>query len=96
MIVAKKSLYPSVDRLAWQMQPLVCSTFLLSNIYLSSPAGSADVDVFLVPFISLGITQPFDVHSGFLAAYNDVADVVLTTVKAQLTNFPKYAVVVTG
>ncbi|KAJ7872974.1 alpha/beta-hydrolase [Mycena leptocephala] len=57
---------------------------------------ATDVDVFLVPFISLGITQSFNVHSGFLAAYNDVADVVLTTVKAQLTNFPKYAVVVTG
>ncbi|KAJ7905921.1 alpha/beta-hydrolase [Mycena leptocephala] len=54
---------------------------------------ATDVDVFLVPFISLGITQPFDVHSGFLAAYNDVADVVLTTVKAQLTNFPNHAVV---
>ncbi|KAJ6522280.1 alpha/beta-hydrolase, partial [Mycena capillaripes] len=57
---------------------------------------ATDVDVFLVPFVSLGIDKSFNVHSGFLAAYNDVAEVVLTTVKAQLAKFPKYTLVVTG
>ncbi|KAF7335123.1 Alpha/beta-hydrolase [Mycena venus] len=57
---------------------------------------ATDVNIFLVPFTSPGIAKSFNVHSGFLAAYNDVADIVLTTVKAQVANFPKYSVVVTG
>ncbi|KAJ7623871.1 alpha/beta-hydrolase [Mycena polygramma] len=57
---------------------------------------ATDLDVFLTPFVSLGVHKPFNVHSGFLAAYNDVAEVILTTVKAQLAKFPKYNVVITG
>ncbi|KAJ6522281.1 Alpha/Beta hydrolase protein [Mycena capillaripes] len=57
---------------------------------------ATDVDLFLVPFVSPGITKSFNVHSGFLAAYNDVANIVLTTVEAQVAKFPKYNVVVTG
>ncbi|KAJ7798471.1 alpha/beta-hydrolase [Mycena olivaceomarginata] len=49
-----------------------------------------DINVFLVPYVSLGISKSFNVHSGFLAAYNHVADPVLAVVKAQ------YTVVVTG
>ncbi|KAJ7727598.1 alpha/beta-hydrolase [Mycena metata] len=57
---------------------------------------ATDINIFLVPLVSPGLTETFNVHSGFLAAYNDVAEVVLTTVKAQLAEFPTYAVVVTG
>ncbi|KAJ6522275.1 Alpha/Beta hydrolase protein [Mycena capillaripes] len=49
---------------------------------------ATDVDLFLVPFVSPGITKSFNVHSGFLAAYNDVANIVLTTVEAQVAKFP--------
>ncbi|KAJ7623873.1 alpha/beta-hydrolase [Mycena polygramma] len=55
-----------------------------------------DVDLFLTPFVSPGISKSFEVHSGFLDAYNDVADTVLSTVKAQVAKFPAYTVVVTG
>ncbi|KAJ6455264.1 Alpha/Beta hydrolase protein [Mycena vitilis] len=55
-----------------------------------------DVDLFLTPFVSPGISKSFEVHSGFLDAYNDVADTVLSTVEDQVTKFPTYAVVVTG
>jgi hypothetical protein len=46
--------------------------------------------------VSLGISKSFNVHSGFLAAYNHVADPVLAVVKAQVSSFPKYTVIVTG
>ncbi|KAF7335115.1 Alpha/beta-hydrolase [Mycena venus] len=64
----------------------------------TSSLGNAltDVNIALVPFTSPGIAKSFNVHSGFLAAYNDVADIVLTTVEAQVAKFPKYSVVVTG
>ncbi|KAJ7607776.1 alpha/beta-hydrolase [Mycena polygramma] len=55
-----------------------------------------DVDLFLTPFVSPGISKSFEVHSGFLDAYNDVADTVLSTVEDQVTKFPTYTVVVTG
>ncbi|KAJ7240165.1 alpha/beta-hydrolase [Mycena haematopus] len=57
---------------------------------------ATDLDMFLVPFVSLGISKSFNVHSGFLAAYNRVAGSVLTVVKAQVSKFPEYAVIVTG
>ncbi|KAJ6577953.1 alpha/beta-hydrolase [Mycena capillaripes] len=57
---------------------------------------ATDVNLFLVPFVSPGIDKSFDVHSGFLAAYNDVANIVLTAVEAQVAKFPTYNVVVTG
>ncbi|KAK7055982.1 Alpha/beta-hydrolase [Favolaschia claudopus] len=57
---------------------------------------ATDVNLFLVPFTSPGIAQSFNVHAGFLAAYNDVANVVLSTVKSQASKFPSYSVVVTG
>ncbi|KAJ6517361.1 alpha/beta-hydrolase [Mycena vitilis] len=49
-----------------------------------------------VPFESPGISEPVRVHRGFLAAYNDVVDEVLTIVKQQLEDFPSYSIVVTG
>ncbi|KAF7375670.1 hypothetical protein MSAN_00456100 [Mycena sanguinolenta] len=64
-------------------------TFSLSDV-------ATDVDLFLVPFVSPGLDQSFSVHAGFLAAYNDVADIVLSTVKAQVAEFSSYSVVVTG
>ncbi|KAJ7830436.1 alpha/beta-hydrolase [Mycena olivaceomarginata] len=57
---------------------------------------ATDVDLFLTPFVSPGNSQTFEVHSGFLAAYNDVADIVLSTVKAQAAKFPSYDIVITG
>ncbi|KAJ7863392.1 alpha/beta-hydrolase [Mycena leptocephala] len=57
---------------------------------------ATDIDLFLVPFVSPGISQSFSVHSGFLAAYNDVADTVRSTVKSQFAKFPTYTVIVTG
>ncbi|KAF8143476.1 alpha/beta-hydrolase [Mycena galopus ATCC 62051] len=57
---------------------------------------ATDIDLFLVPFMSPGITESFNVHAGFLAAYNAVADTVLTTVKAQVAKYPSYTIIVTG
>ncbi|KAJ7154912.1 Alpha/Beta hydrolase protein [Mycena crocata] len=57
---------------------------------------ASDINLFLVPFVSPGISESFNVHSGFLAAYNVAADIVLTTVKAQAAKFPTYTIVVTG
>ncbi|KAJ7881522.1 hypothetical protein B0H14DRAFT_2340340, partial [Mycena olivaceomarginata] len=61
-----------------------------------SLAESKDIDVFLVPYVSLGISKSFNVHLAFLAAYNHVVDPLLAVVKAQVSRFPKYTVVVTG
>ncbi|KAJ7466586.1 lipase [Mycena galericulata] len=55
-----------------------------------------DALVFLAPFVSPGITELVNVHTGFLKAYNNVVDDVLSIVKAELTNNPTYRVVVTG
>ncbi|KAJ7107014.1 Alpha/Beta hydrolase protein [Mycena epipterygia] len=55
-----------------------------------------DINLFRVPFVSLGITKAFTVHAGFLAAYNNVAQDVLATVTAQHAKLPTYTVVVTG
>ncbi|KAJ7108930.1 lipase [Mycena crocata] len=57
---------------------------------------ATDIQLFLVPFVSPGISESFNVHSGFLAAYNVAAKDVLTTVKAQFAKFPTYTIVVTG
>lgn len=50
------------------------------------------------PLKSVGIADVGDayVHSGFLFAYNVVADKVLSIVKSQLAEYPGYSVVVTG
>ncbi|KAJ7715516.1 alpha/beta-hydrolase [Mycena maculata] len=55
-----------------------------------------DIDLLLVPLVTPGLTETFDVHSGFLAAYNSVAEVVLAAVTAQVAKFPTYTLVVTG
>ncbi|KAJ7028266.1 alpha/beta-hydrolase, partial [Mycena alexandri] len=55
-----------------------------------------DLNILLVPFVSPRVTKTFNVHSGFLAAYNEVAEDILVTVEAQLAKYPKYSVVVTG
>jgi len=57
---------------------------------------ATDVDLFLTPFVSPGISESFEVHSGFLSAYNDVADDILSTVKAQYAKYSSYSIVVTG
>ncbi|KAJ6488981.1 Alpha/Beta hydrolase protein [Mycena sanguinolenta] len=62
----------------------------------TSADAATDLDIFLVPFVSLGISKTFNVHSGFLVAYNRVAAAVLTGVKTQVAKFPKYSVIVTG
>ncbi|KAJ7183668.1 alpha/beta-hydrolase [Mycena filopes] len=64
-------------------------TFSLADV-------ATDLNILLVPFVSPGVAQPFNVHSGFLNAYNEVAQDVLAAVKSQLAKFPKYSVVVTG
>jgi len=55
-----------------------------------------DVDLLLSPLISPGLTETFQVHQGFLAAYNSIADSVLSAVKSQAAKFPSYTLVVTG
>ncbi|KAJ7450088.1 lipase [Mycena galericulata] len=55
-----------------------------------------DALVFLAPFVSPGITELVNVHTGFLKAYNNVVDDVLSIVKAQLADYPTYRVIVTG
>ncbi|KAJ7727596.1 alpha/beta-hydrolase [Mycena metata] len=65
-------------------------------IILRSSTPLTDLDILLVPFISPGVTKTFNVHSGFLAAYNEVAEAILVTVNGQLAKYPKYSVVVTG
>ncbi|KAJ7020909.1 alpha/beta-hydrolase [Mycena alexandri] len=57
---------------------------------------ATDLNILLVPFVSPRVTKTFNVHSGFLAAYNEVAEDILVTVEAQLAKYPKYSVVVTG
>lgn len=50
------------------------------------------------PLKSVGITDIGDahVHTGFLFAYNVVADNVLSIVKGELAAHPTYSVVITG
>ncbi|KAJ7764326.1 alpha/beta-hydrolase [Mycena metata] len=57
-----------------------------------------DTQVELVPFISPGLPElpNVNVHRGFLGAYNDVALEILSTVKAQLAQFPHYRLLLTG
>ncbi|KAJ7164216.1 alpha beta-hydrolase [Mycena filopes] len=52
----------------------------------------------LVPFISPGLPDlgNVEVHCGFLGAYNNVADDILTTVKTQLADYSTYELVLTG
>ncbi|KAJ7118331.1 hypothetical protein C8R44DRAFT_878935 [Mycena epipterygia] len=66
-----------------------CGTFSVADV-------ATDVGLFLVPFVSPGINESFNVHSGFLSAYKDGADDVLSTFQAQYAQFPSYNIVVTG
>ncbi|KAJ7079173.1 Alpha/Beta hydrolase protein [Mycena epipterygia] len=55
-----------------------------------------DTRILLVPSVSLGITEPAQVHVGFLSASNKVAVDVLDIHKAQHSQFPTYRIVATG
>jgi len=57
-----------------------------------------DAEIMLVPFESPGVNDPGGayVHMGFLAAYNSVADNVLSVVEKQLEIHPGYSIVSTG
>ncbi|KAG5636517.1 hypothetical protein H0H81_007743 [Sphagnurus paluster] len=57
-----------------------------------------DLQIVLTPLKSAGITDVGSarVHTGFLFAYNVVANDVLNLVKGQLTAHPDYSLVVTG
>ncbi|KAJ7104793.1 Alpha/Beta hydrolase protein [Mycena epipterygia] len=55
-----------------------------------------DARILLVPFVSLGITEPAQVHAGFLSAFNKVAVDVLDVLKAQHSQFPTYRIIATG
>ncbi|KAJ7234614.1 Alpha/Beta hydrolase protein [Mycena haematopus] len=58
-----------------------------------------DVKIKLVPFASLGIDVELvsvNVHRGFLAAYNDVAEDIVNILKKELEQYPTYRIIVTG
>ncbi|KAJ6571311.1 Alpha/Beta hydrolase protein [Mycena capillaripes] len=55
-----------------------------------------DAKFLLVPFESPGIVELVHVHRGFLAAYADVAEDVVSIVKAELKQYPTFRIVVTG
>ncbi|KAG5640606.1 hypothetical protein DXG03_007951 [Asterophora parasitica] len=57
-----------------------------------------DAQIIMTPLRSVGITNVGDayVHTGFLFAYNVVANDVLSIVKGQVSAYPGYTVVVTG
>ncbi|KAG5653046.1 hypothetical protein H0H81_002563 [Sphagnurus paluster] len=57
-----------------------------------------DLQFILTPLKSTGINAVGDahVHSGFLFAYNIVANDVLSIVKGQVAAYPNYSLVVTG
>jgi len=59
-----------------------------------------DVEILLVPFSSPGVSSAqangVTAHQGFLTAYNSVAQVVISTVAAQLKQHPSYILVSTG
>ncbi|KAF7323947.1 putative feruloyl esterase A [Mycena kentingensis (nom. inval.)] len=55
-----------------------------------------DIQILLTPLVSPGLSKSVSVHSGFLDAYNDVAQVVLNGVKGQVQAHPAYSIVVTG
>ncbi|KAF9556708.1 alpha/beta-hydrolase [Agrocybe pediades] len=57
-----------------------------------------DLQIIMQPLKSTGLTSVGDskVHTGFQFAYNVVADTVLKEVKAQISSYPSYKVVVAG
>jgi len=59
-----------------------------------------NLQIVMTPLQSKGLNATVvgdaKVHTGFLGAYNVVADTTLSTVKSQLALYPAYAVVVTG
>ncbi|KAF8507970.1 alpha/beta-hydrolase [Hysterangium stoloniferum] len=57
-----------------------------------------DADVFLTAYESPGVTAPSgtEVHSGFLEAYNSVADTIISTVRAELKAHAGYNLVTSG
>lgn len=57
-----------------------------------------DLQIIMTPLKSTGIAAVGDayVHTGFLFAYNVVANDVLSIVKGQVAAYPGYTVVVTG
>ena len=63
--------------------------------YSPSPT---DIEIVLIPFASPGVNNSNGAlaHTGFLTAYNSVADTVISTVKAQLTANPGYSLISTG
>ncbi|KAF8172310.1 Alpha/Beta hydrolase protein, partial [Mycena galopus ATCC 62051] len=66
-----------------------CGTFSLTDAV-------ADAKILLVPFTSPGIIELVHVHRGFLDAYKNVGDDVVSIVKQQLEQYPNFRVVVTG
>ncbi|KAF8575204.1 alpha/beta-hydrolase [Ramaria rubella] len=57
-----------------------------------------DADILLTEYQSPGVSAPSgtEVHSGFLAAYNSVADTIISTVQDQLNTHPGYSLVTSG
>ncbi|KIJ55858.1 hypothetical protein M422DRAFT_240484 [Sphaerobolus stellatus SS14] len=57
-----------------------------------------DVGVILTPFESYGVSAPDGVlvHSGFLIAWNSIAEIVLEGVRKQLQEYPNYTIVTSG
>ncbi|KAJ6571310.1 Alpha/Beta hydrolase protein [Mycena capillaripes] len=56
----------------------------------------SDAKILLVPFESPGIVELVHVHGGFLAAYTNVAEDVVSIVEAKLKQYPTFRIVVTG
>ncbi|KAF8997925.1 Alpha/Beta hydrolase protein [Cyathus striatus] len=57
-----------------------------------------DAELLLIPFVSPGVNAPSGslAHTGFLTAWNSVANTVISTVKSQLAAHPGYNLVSTG
>ncbi|KIJ41480.1 hypothetical protein M422DRAFT_255385 [Sphaerobolus stellatus SS14] len=57
-----------------------------------------DIGILLTGLASPGVSPPSgtSVHSGFLLAYNSVADLIISTVKSQLQAHPGYNLVTSG
>ncbi|KIJ55296.1 hypothetical protein M422DRAFT_41300 [Sphaerobolus stellatus SS14] len=57
-----------------------------------------DVEILLTNYQSSGVSAPsgVQVHSGFLNAYNSVANSVISAVKIQLASYPNYKIVTSG
>jgi len=65
-----------------------------------SPTRPTDIEIVLTPLQTPGISDSSAggamVHTGFLNAYNAVADDILTTVQDQVQAYPGYSIVTTG